>query len=71
MKENMQRSLKVKHFKSNTNTIYPYVSHMRTLGLFFSNEKLVMKIIRWINHSWKPTTIEISESRDLAKLKLI
>lgn len=30
------------------------ISHMITLGKIFSNDELVVKILRWQNCSWKP-----------------
>lgn len=29
-------------------------SHMRTLGKTFSNDELVIKILRFLNRRWKP-----------------
>lgn len=37
------------------------VSHTRTLGKTFSNEELVINILRCLNHSWKPKVITICE----------
>lgn len=39
------------------------ISHMRTLGKTFSNDELVIKILRSINNSWKPKLIAICESK--------
>lgn len=39
---------------------------MRTLEKTFSNEELIVKIIRCLNYSWKPKVAEIFKSRDLS-----
>lgn len=44
------------------------MSHMRTREKTFSNEELVKKILRSLNHSWQPKDTLICESRDLEAL---
>lgn len=41
------------------------ISHMRALGKTFQNEEMVVKFLRFLNSSWKPKFIVISEFRDL------
>lgn len=41
------------------------VSYMKTLGKTFLNEKLVVKIMRFLNHSQQPKATLIYECRDL------
>lgn len=41
------------------------VSHMRNMEGGISNEELVVKIIRCMDHSWQPKVIDIYEPRYL------
>lgn len=41
---------------------------MRTLRKTFSNENLVIKILRFINHSFQPKVIVIFESKSLVTM---
>lgn len=58
--------MKLEENISQMQTIFTHiVSRMRTLGKTFSNEELVLKILRCLNWSWQPKVSAICEAKDL------
>lgn len=37
------------------------MNHMRAMGKTFSNDKLVIRVLRCLNHSWQPKVTIICE----------
>lgn len=61
--------MKPKESISQMQTWFTHIaSHMRIMGETFSNEELVIKILRGLNCSWQPRVTTIYKSKDLANI---
>jgi len=47
------------------------VNHLIGLGKIFDKEELNIKILKWLDKSWKPNITAISETRDITTLTIV